>query len=479
MDQQEQMPDEEQRGGQAVNDAPVAPIHPLPPIVAPVSAISRLGEHVGEEVTIQGWLYNKRSTGKLIFLILRDGTGLAQAVAYKPDLSDEVAAAIEAAGDESSVVVRGLVKQDARAVGGYELAVKDFSAVQAISDYPISGKAHGVNFLMNHRHLWLRSQRQRALLRIRATVEQAIQDFLNQNGYTRVDSPILTPTAAEGTGNLFSTDYFGEPAYLAQTGQLYIEASMMSLGKVYCFGPTFRAEKSKTRRHLAEFWMVEPEAAYVEFEGLLELEENFVSYIVQTTLRERKAELDELVAIARRDGDEAGAAKLERHYATLANVQPPFPRLPYDEAIKVLQSKGNPAQWGNDIGSDEETILANQYERPVFVTRYPAHIKAFYMQPDPERPEVALAADLLAPEGYGEIIGGSQRIHDYDILLKKIEEFGLPREAYEWYLDLRRYGSVPHSGFGMGLERCVAWISGAPHLRETIAFPRMLEKMYP
>ncbi len=471
--------EQERSIGQQANETPAPPVNPMPPITAPVSAISQLGQHVGVEVTIEGWLYNKRSKGKLNFLILRDGTGLAQAVAYRPDLGDEVWASIEAAGDESSVVVRGLVKEDARAIGGYELAVRDFYVIQAASDYPISGKAHGISFLMEHRHLWLRSQRQRALLKIRATVEQAIQDFLNQNGYTRVDSPILTPTAAEGTGNLFSTDYFGEPAYLAQTGQLYIEASMMSLGKVYCFGPTFRAEKSKTRRHLAEFWMVEPEAAFVEFEGLLELEENFVSYVVQTTLRERKAELDELVAIARRDGDEETATKLEQHYATLANVQPPFPRLSYDEAIKVLQSKGNPAQWGDDIGGDEETILANQYDRPVFITRYPAHIKAFYMQPDPDRPEVVLAADLLAPEGYGEIIGGSQRIHDYEILLQKIAEFGLPREAYEWYLDLRRYGSVPHSGFGMGLERCVAWISGAPHLRETIAFPRMLEKMYP
>ncbi len=462
-----------------IADAQVAKVRLPAAPTAPTSSIADLGQHVGAEVTLRGWLYNKRGKGKLTFLIVRDGSGLAQAVAYKPDLPEEVWAATEQASDETSIIVRGLVKEDSRAVGGYELAVKDFQIVQQAADYPISAKKHSVAFLMDERHLWLRSRRQRALLRVRATVEWAIQDFLNGQGYTRVDSPIITPTAAEGSGNLFTVDYFGAPAYLAQTGQLYIEAAMMSLGKVYSFGPTFRAEKSKTRRHLAEFWMVEPEAAYMEFDQLLELEENFVSYVVQTTLDKCEAELDALVQVAKLDEDAAQAERLEQHFAVLRNVKAPFPRLAYDEAIKVLQAAGNPAIWGDDIGGDEETILASQYDRPVFVTRYPASIKAFYMQPDPDRPELALAADLLAPEGYGEIIGGSQRIHDFDLLLQRMAEHKLPREAYEWYLDLRRYGSVPHSGFGMGLERCVAWITQAPHLRETIPFPRMMERMYP
>jgi asparaginyl-tRNA synthetase len=431
---------------------------------APAVYINQLSEHEGERVVIKGWLMHHRDQKKLQFLNLRDGTGTVQAVAFKGDFSPEKWETFAGLTQESSIIITGTVRKDDRAPGGYELSLSDMQVFQAASsDYPVQPKEHGVGFLMEHRHLWLRSARQRAVLRIRAEVVKAARDYLDNNGFVLVDTPILTPAACEGTSNLFETDYFGTPAYLAQSGQLYNEADIAAFGKVYCFGPTFRAEKSKTRRHLMEFWMIEPEAAWMELPQLLELEENFVSYIVQTVLEKRGEEL----------------AALERDITSLQNIKAPFPRITYDDAIEILKQHNPETQWGDDFGGDEETILASQYNRPVFITHYPAHIKAFYMQPDPNRPEVVLAADLIAPEGYGEICGGSQRIHDIDLIRKRIEEHNLPMEAFEWYLDLRKYGSVPHSGFGMGIERLVAWICGVPHLRETIPFPRMLDRIYP
>jgi asparaginyl-tRNA synthetase len=431
---------------------------------APAVYINQLSQHEGESVVIKGWLMHHRDQKKLQFLNLRDGTGTVQAVAFKGDFSPEKWETFAGLTQESSIIVTGTVRKDDRAPGGYELSLSDMQIFQAASsDYPVQPKEHGVGFLMEHRHLWLRSARQRAVLRIRAEVVKAARDYLDNNGFVLVDTPILTPAACEGTSNLFETDYFGTPAYLAQSGQLYNEADIAAFGKVYCFGPTFRAEKSKTRRHLMEFWMIEPEAAWMELPQLLELEENFISYIVQTVLEKRGEEL----------------AALERDTTSLQNIKAPFPRITYDDAIEILKQHNPETQWGDDFGGDEETILASQYNRPVFITHYPAHIKAFYMQPDPNRPEVVLAADLIAPEGYGEICGGSQRIHDIDLIRKRIEEHNLPMEAFEWYLDLRKYGSVPHSGFGMGIERLVAWICGVPHLRETIPFPRMLDRIYP
>ncbi len=431
---------------------------------APVVYINQLSEHEGERVVIKGWLMHHRDQKKLQFLNLRDGTGTVQAVAFKGDFSPEKWESFAGLTQESSIIITGTVRKDDRAPGGYELSLSDMQIFQAASsDYPVQPKEHGVGFLMEHRHLWLRSARQRAVLRIRAEVVKAARDYLDNNGFVLVDTPILTPAACEGTSNLFETDYFGTPAYLAQSGQLYNEADIAAFGKVYCFGPTFRAEKSKTRRHLMEFWMIEPEAAWMELPQLLELEENFITYIVQTVLEKRGEEL----------------ATLERDTTSLQNIKAPFPRITYDDAIEILKQHNPETQWGDDFGGDEETILASQYNRPVFITHYPAHIKAFYMQPDPNRPEVVLAADLIAPEGYGEICGGSQRIHDIDLIRKRIEEHNLPMESFEWYLDLRKYGSVPHSGFGMGIERLVAWICGVPHLRETIPFPRMLDRIYP
>ncbi|HVB96637.1 MAG TPA: asparagine--tRNA ligase [Chloroflexota bacterium] len=425
--------------------------------------ISDIGAHEGEEVTLKGWLYNKRSSGKLHFLLVRDGTGTIQAVMFKGDVDLE---AFEAAGrltQESSIIVTGKVRADSRAPSGYELAVSSIETVQLAVDYPISLKDHGVDFLMDHRHLWLRSNRQNAILRIRSTIIGAIRNFFDEQGFTLVDSPILTPSACEGTTTLFETSYFEEKAYLSQSGQLYLEAAAMALGKVYCFGPAFRAEKSKTRRHLIEFWIVEPEVAYFEHEDNLRLQENLISHVVQTVLETRRPEL----------------AVLERDITKLENIQPPFPRITYDRAIEILRENGVEKSWGDDFGAPDETKLANLYDRPLIVEHYPTSIKAFYMQPAPDRPDVVLCDDMLAPEGYGEIIGGSQRIHDLALLEQRLDEHKLPRDAYEWYLDLRRYGSVPHSGFGLGIERTVAWICGLEHVRETIPFPRMLYRLYP
>jgi len=439
--------------------------------------IEDIAEHEGEEVTLQGWLYNRTDKGRLQFLWLRDGTGFAQCVVFQDNVSPEIFEAAQSLTHESSLVVTGAVRQDDRAPGvpgGYELGVGDMEVLQLAEEYPIQPKEHGVEFLMDNRHLWVRSQRQWAVLRVRATVIRAIRDWLDDNGFVNMDTPILTPAACEGTTTLFETDYFGESAYLAQSGQLYNEANIYGFGRVYCFGPTFRAEKSKTRRHLTEFWMVEPEAAFCDMDQLMEIEEQFISYIVQTCLRERAAEL----------------ALLERDTGRLEKVTPPFPRISYDEALEMLKQIREETddeeleqlleiEWGDDFGSPHETELTERFEKPVLVYGYPTEAKAFYMEPWPGRPEVTKSVDLLAPEGYGEITGGSERISDLDLLLQRIEDWGLPREAFEWYVDLRQYGSVPHSGFGLGVERTVTWICGLDHLRETISFPRMLKRMYP
>jgi len=425
--------------------------------------IARVGDHVDRDVRVEGWLYNKRSKGKLHFLLLRDGSGTIQAVMFAGDVSPEAFALADRIGQESSVRVVGRVRADPRAPGGHELSVRDLEVIQESHEYPITPKEHGVDFLMNNRHLWLRSSRQHAILRIRHSIVRSIRDFLDDNGFTLVDSPILTGNAAEGTTTLFETDYFEEKAYLSQSGQLYAEAGAMAFGRVYCFGPTFRAEKSKTRRHLTEFWMVEPEMAFCDLDGSLELQERLVSHVVEGVLRDHADDL----------------AVLERDTSRLARVEPPFPRISYDEAIEILRDAGEELPWGEDFGGGHETILAERFEKPLFVHRFPSKIKAFYMKPDPERPEVALCADLLAPEGYGEIIGGSQRIDDLALLERRVDEHGLSREQFGWYLDLRRYGSVPHSGFGMGVERVVAWICGLHHLRETIPFARTIDRLYP
>jgi asparaginyl-tRNA synthetase len=439
--------------------------------------IQDIAQHAGEEITIQGWLYHRTGKGKLQFLQVRDGTGFVQCVVFKNDVSPEVFEAAQHLTQESSVTVTGSVREDARAPGlpgGYEIGVSELHVHQVAHDYPIQPKEHGVEFLMDNRHLWIRSQQQWAVLRVRATVIRAIREWLDGNGFTNMDTPILTPAACEGTTTLFETDYFGEAAFLAQSGQLYNEANIYSFGRVYCFGPTFRAEKSKTRRHLTEFWMVEPEAAFCDLDGLMDIEEQFVSHIVQTCLRERAQEL----------------ALLERDIGHLEKVTPPFPRVSYDEALDMLtdiREKTDDAElqaqlaieWGDDFGSPHETELTKHFEKPVFVYGYPTRAKAFYMEPWPGRPEVSKSVDLLAAEGYGEITGGSERISDPDLLLQRLDEWDLPREAFEWYIDLRRYGSVPHSGFGLGVERTVTWICGIDHLRETIPFPRMLKRVYP
>ena len=426
--------------------------------------ISDIKNYEGKEVEIKGWLYNKRSSGSIKFLIIRDGTGFIQATLIKNEVEKEIFEQIDNIEYESSIKIIGLVKKEKRVPLGYEIIVNNIEVInKAEENYPISLKEHGIGFLMDYRHLWLRSPRQNAILRIRAEIIKSIRDFLDQNGFILIDSPILTPAACEGTTTLFETDYFGEKAYLTQSGQLYNEASAMAFGKVYCFGPTFRAEKSKTRRHLMEFWMVEPEAAYVDLEENNKIQENMVTYVVKQVLENKKMELD----------------LLERDLSKLEIIKVPFPRISYDEAIEILKKDGSKIEWGDDFGGEEETILSQKYEKPIFIHRYPIKCKAFYMKPDPQRPEVALCADLLAPEGYGEIIGGGQRIDDYNLLANQIKEHNLPRENYEWYLDLRRYGSVPHSGFGLGIERTVAWICGLDHVRETIPFPRMLNKIYP
>jgi asparaginyl-tRNA synthetase len=425
--------------------------------------IKELPQHVGEQVSIDGWLYHKRTSGKLQFPIVRDGSGFVQCVVSKKEVPEESWNDADRATQESTVHVIGNVVAEARAPGGVELHVQELRLIGLAEPYPISPKEHGTDFLMNHRHLWLRSMKQHYVLLIRNEVEMAIRDFFYQRGSILIDSPILTANATEGTSTLFETDYFGEKAYLSQSGQLYLEPAAAAFGRVYCFGPTFRAEKSKTRRHLTEFWMVEPEEAFLDFEGLQNLAEEFVESIVARVL-ERCPE---------------ALKGLERDVTELEKVKRPFPRISYRDAIQLLQSKGMPANFGDDIGGDEETVIANSYDRPVIITRYPAAIKAFYMKPDPDDPTVALAMDMIAPQGYGEIIGGSQRIDDHDLLLQRIQEHNLPVDKFQWYLDVRKYGTFPHSGFGMGIERVVAWISGVPHLRETIPYPRMINRIYP
>ncbi|MBM3271095.1 MAG: asparagine--tRNA ligase [Candidatus Sericytochromatia bacterium] len=432
-------------------------------VAATVTTISRLADFVGQAVTLRGWLYNKRSKGKLQFLILRDGTGIVQAVVFRPEVPEETWSAAESLTQESSCVVEGVVRADERAPGGYELTATRVEAVQVAPEYPISPKEHGVDFLMSHRHLWLRSKRQHAILRIRAGIVKAMRGWMDDHGFILVDTPILTPAACEGTSTLFETDYFDTKAYLTQSGQLYAEAAAMAFGRVYTFGPTFRAEKSKTRRHLTEFWMLEPEMAYCDLDESMRIQEEFVSHVVQNILRDYRQDLVEI----------------ERDASPLEPVKPPFPRLRYDEAIALLQEAGSEIKWGDDLGATDETILASRYDRPVFVTHYPKVAKAFYMKEDPDRPDVVRCADLLAPEGYGEIIGGSQREDDLAKLEARMNDHHIDPEAYQWYLDLRRYGSVPHAGFGIGLERTVAWICGLEHVRETAPFPRMLTRIYP
>jgi len=439
---------------------------------ASLSTIARIGEHEGQTVTLHAWLYNLRESGKLLFPIFRDGTGTIQGIVPKAAVPPEVFETVKGLTQESSVIVTGKVRADKRAPGGYELDVESVHVLQRVPEddpYPISLKEHGTDFLMEHRHLWVRTPRQAAILRIRAEIIKAARDFLDDNGFILTDPPILTPAACEGTSTLFPVEYFGDEAYLTQSGQLYIESTALALGKVYSFGPTFRAEKSKTRRHLTEFWMVEPEWAFADLDDLMGLAENFISFIVDRVLTRRAAELK----------------TINRDVAKLEAIKPPFPRLRYDEAADLLNEahkKGlieQPFEYGNDFGSPDETYISSQFDRPVMVHRYPAAVKAFYMEPDPKDPKYALCVDVLAPEGYGEVIGGSQRIASYDLLKKRIEEHQLPIDAFQWYLDLRRYGSVPHSGFGMGIERAVAWICGLDHVRETIPFARTLNRIYP
>ena len=426
--------------------------------------IEDIGKYVGKEVEIRGWVYNKRSSGRIRFLLVRDGTGIIQSTAYSKEKDNPIFRAFDELTLESSVIVRGMVKEENRAPGGYELELSEIIPVQIAEDYPITPKEHGVGFLMAHRHLWLRSSKQVAIMKIRHEIIRAIRDFLDiEKKFTLIDAPILTPAACEGTTTLFETDYFGDKAYLSQSGQLYMEAAAMAHGKVYCFGPTFRAEKSKTRRHLMEFWMVEPEIAYYKLDDAIALAEEMIEFIVIRVLERRRKELE----------------RLERDINSLEKVKRPFVKISYDEAIELLKKEGFNMEWGDEIGGDEETVISKKFEKPVVVHRFPALQKAFYMEPDPERPELSLSFDMLAPEGYGEIIGGSERISDYDLLLKRIRENKLPEDAFKWYLDLRKYGSVPHSGFGLGIERTVAWITGVKHVRETIPFPRLLYKIYP
>ena len=426
--------------------------------------IKDLSQHIGEVITLRGWLYNKRSSGKIKFIILRDGTGLLQCVYFKGNVSPEVFELADRLGQESSIEVIGKVKAEPRAVGGYELDATDLKVISEAHEYPITPKDHGVEFLMDNRHLWLRSSRQVAIMRIRHRIVKAIRDFFDDRGFTLMDPPIITPAACEGTSTLFETEYFDlGKAYLTQSGQLYAEAGAMALGKVYTFGPTFRAEKSKTRRHLTEFWMVEPEVAFADLNDDMDLAEEFLEYIVQTILKDKQEELK----------------VLERDTSKLEKVLRPLPRISYDEAVEILKKNGIDFQWGNDLGGTDETIISNQFDRPVMVHRYPSEVKAFYMKRDPENEKLALAVDVLAPEGYGEIIGGSQREDNLELLQARIKEHNLPQSAFEWYLDLRRFGSVPHAGFGLGLERTVGWICGLEHVRETIPFARMIYRNTP
>jgi asparaginyl-tRNA synthetase len=426
--------------------------------------IEDIGKHEGEDVSIKGWLHNRRSSGKIHFLIVRDGTGFIQGVMSKAAVGEDLFKTADHLSQETSLIVTGTARADKRAPSGYEIDVKNLEVVGESHDYPITPKEHGVDYLLDHRHLWIRSERQQAILRVRHEVISAVRDFFNSRGFILADTPIFTPAACEGTTTLFPAQYFEEQtAYLTQSGQLYNEANAMALGKVYCFGPTFRAEKSKTRRHLTEFWMVEPEIAYADLDDVIDLAEDLIVSVIARVLDQRRREL----------------TVLERDLSKLESVQKPFPRISYDEAVKTLQAKGLPIEWGGDFGGPDETALSEQYDRPLMVHRYPSAVKAFYMKPDPARPEVALGVDVLAPEGYGEIIGGGERLADLALLLKRIEEHKLPQEAFEWYLDLRRYGTVPHGGFGMGIERVVSWICKLDHLREAIPYPRMLYRLYP
>jgi len=426
--------------------------------------IRDLSQHVGNSITLKGWLYNKRSSGKVKFLILRDGTGYLQCIVFKGNVTPEVFELADSLTQEASFEITGLVKEEPRAVGGFELDATDVKLISPSEDYPITPKEHGVEYLIDHRHLWLRSKRQVAIMKVRHRIVKAIRDFFDERGFTLFDPPIITPNASEGTSTLFEMEYFDlGKAYLTQSGQLYAEAGALALGKVYTFGPTFRAEKSKTRRHLTEFWMVEPEMAFYDLDDDMDLAEEFIEYIVQSVLKDNKAELE----------------ILERDLSKLENITRPFPRLSYDDAVKMLKEEGVEFEWGNDLGAADETLISGKYDKPVMVHRYPSKIKAFYMKRDPENEELALAVDVLAPEGYGEIIGGSQREDDYDKMVERIEDHKLPLDFFKWYLDLRKYGSVPHSGFGLGLERTVTWICGIEHVRETIPFPRMIYRNTP
>ncbi|WYP28301.1 asparagine--tRNA ligase [Alkalihalobacillus sp. FSL W8-0930] len=428
------------------------------------TTISKIGAHADQEVTIGAWLANKRSSGKIAFLQLRDGTGFIQGVVVKADVGEELFAQAKNITQESALYVTGTVRAEERSPSGYELTVTGFTVISESKDYPITPKEHGTDFLMDHRHLWLRSKRQQAVMKIRNQIIHATYEFFHEHGFSKLDSPILTGSSPEGTSELFATKYFDEDAYLSQSGQLYAEAGAMALGRVFTFGPTFRAEKSKTRRHLIEFWMIEPEMAFVEFDENLEWQEKYVSHLAASVLKHNQIELK----------------TLGRDLSKLEAIQAPFPRITYDEALKLLHEKGfDDISWGDDFGSPHETAIAEHYDKPVFITHYPTSLKPFYMQPDPNRDDVVLCADLIAPEGYGEVIGGSERIHDYELLKQRIAEHNLSEETYEWYLDLRKYGSVPHSGFGLGLERTVAWLSGVEHVRETIPFPRLLNRLYP
>ncbi|MCT2537353.1 asparagine--tRNA ligase [Aquibacillus koreensis] len=428
------------------------------------TTIDQVSKYVGEEVTIGAWLSNKRSSGKIAFLQLRDGSGFIQGVVVKAEVSEETFQTAKNLTQESSLYVTGTVVEDTRSPFGYELQVKSVELIHESVDFPITPKEHGTEFLMDHRHLWLRSKKQHAIMKIRNEIIRATYNFFNESGYVKIDPPILTGSAAEGTTELFHTKYFDEEAFLSQSGQLYMEAAAMAFGKVFSFGPTFRAEKSKTRRHLIEFWMIEPEMAFMDHEDSLQVQEQYVSYLVQSVLDNCKLEL----------------TTLERDISKLDKIKAPFPRITYDEAIDLLKEKGfTDVEWGEDFGAPHETAIAESFEKPVFITHYPAEIKAFYMKPDPNRPEVVLCADLIAPEGYGEMIGGSQRIDDLELMEQRYKEHNLTGDAYQWYLELRKYGSVPHSGFGLGLERTVAWISGVEHVRETIPFPRLLNRLYP
>lgn len=425
--------------------------------------IKDASKYVGKEVTVKGWLYNKRSSGKINFLLIRDGTGIIQSVAVRSEIPDEEFKLFDKITQESSIIVSGVIGEDSRAPGGYELSLKHIEIVQISEPYPISPKEHGVSFLMNKRHLWLRSKKQHAILRIRAEVINAVRDFFNNEGFILVDTPILTPCACEGTTTLFETEYFGEKAYLTQTGQLYNEATCMAFGKVYCFGPTFRAEKSKTRRHITEFWQVEPEIAYAELKDIMDYAEKVIVYIVERVLEKRK---DDLVTI-------------ERNIKPLENIKSPFPKITYSEAVKLINEKGSYFEWGDDFGAPQETLISDSFDKPIHISHFPTKVKPFYMKRAPEDEKLALGVDVLAPEGYGEIVGGGQREENLEILEKRLKEDNLPRKAFEWYLDLRRYGSVPHAGFGLGIERVTTWICGIHHIRESIAFPRLLDSIYP